>query len=150
MVDHGTLRRRGRRTRTRLSILIFLLLPVLFLLLFGKREESVPVYVVYTAVLETDESTARALCVGDTLTDARAKGEAGEILRVSREAALREDAEGVYVHPTRVKLAITLGAEGKRTERGVSIAGWTPRVGEAVYLYGTARIEGLCVRVRAI
>lgn len=149
MVHNGLLHPKGG-WRTWCALGLLFILPTVFFLFLRNRGETPPVYVVYTAIFETDAAIADTLSVGDTLIDARAKGEAGEILRITREPSLREDVHGVYTHPTSVTVALTLGAYGRATEKGVSVGGLVPRVGEALYLYGGARLEGLCVRVRAI
>ncbi len=115
-----------------------------------QRMASAPAYIVYTVILETTPEIAESLAVGDPLTDARAKGRAGEILALTTEALLCEDAYGVYPHPTRVSVALTVGAEGHRRGGEVSLSDFTPRVGERVDLYGGARLSGLCIQVRAI
>ncbi len=114
------------------------------------RQEKTDAYIVYTAVFEVDRAVADAFSLGDRLIDARGKEDAGEILKIARENALREDAGGVYSHPERVTLALTLGGEGKRTGGGARLGTLTPRVGDAVYLLGRARLEGLCVRVGVV
>ena len=134
------------------SLLIFALLLSLglggvFLLKKPKEEE---VYLVYTAVFEVDTALADTVHVGDTLTDACGKAAAGEVLKVTREDALAEDAFGVYPRHNRTALALTIGGVGVKTEGEARIGTLTPRVGGAVYLLGGARLEGLCVRVRMI
>lgn len=132
-----------------LAILIALLLPFAWGF-FRKKGSSAPTYIVYTVIFETVPEIADSLAVGDALTDARAKGSVGEILALTRERLLCEDASGVYAHPERVSLALTVGANGSRRGRDASIGDFTPRVGERVDLYGGARLSGLCIRVRAI
>lgn len=131
---------------------------LLFLLALGavwgymkfKERKSENAYIVYTAVFEVDQSVADAFRLGDRLVDARGKEEAGEILKITREGALREDAGGVYSHPERVLLSLTLGGEGIRLGAKAKLGTLTPSAGEAIYLLGRARLEGLCVRVRAL
>ena len=83
------------------------------------------------------------------MTDACGKEYAGEILKVTVEDALGEDSFGVYPIQGKKRVAITLGGYGKKGKEG-RIGTLTPRVGEAVYLLGRARIEGICVRVRML
>ena len=127
-----------------------LLFSAAVLFLWQKRDDGTPVYLVYTVIAETTPETAAHFTVGSKLTDAKAKGAAGEILAITRENTLAEDAYGVYTRDDRVTLSLRVGAEGKRRGGNANLSGFTPRVGEWVYLYGNARIEGLCVRVRAI
>ena len=108
------------------------------------------VYLVYTAVFEVDASLAHRLHLGERLIDARGKEDAGEILKITRENALREDVYGVYSLPDRVTLALTLGGEGKRKDGDARIGTLTPRVGEAVYLLGAGKLEGVCVGVKTV
>lgn len=131
-----------------LFFLLFLLAAGVFLFLLPKKEEEV--YVVYTAVIEADAALLDTLRVGDAVIDARGKEPAGEILKISCDGCLREDAFGVYTEGGRVTLALTVGGKGVRGKRGVSIGTLTPRVGEAIYLLGRARLEGLCVKVGAV
>lgn len=120
----------------------------LFLLFVPRENEEV--YLVYTAVFEVDTLLADAFAVGERLTDARGKEDAGEILKITKEPALRENTSGVYAHPARVLLAITLGGDGNREGKEARIGTLTPRVGEEIYLLGRGRLDGVCVRVRAI
>lgn len=133
-----------------LTLTLLLLLFFVFLLAARKEQEDPPVYVVYTVLVETDERTADALRVGEALTDGRTKETAGELLALTREPSLREDAFGVYQHPTRVTLSLRIGAYGEHTAEGIRIGLLVPRVGETLYLYGRTRIEGTCVQVRAL
>ena len=128
---------------------VFLLCACAFFLFF-RRDGGEEVYLVYTAVFEVDAQMADAFSVGERLTDARGKADAGEILRITREPALRENASGIYPPPARVLLAITLGGEGKRQGEEARIGTLTPRVGEEIYLLGRGRLEGICVRVGAV
>ena len=128
---------------------VFLLAFGVFFLFF-RRDEGEDVYLVYTAVFAVDRVVADSLRVGDPLIDARGKEGAGEILKIVREETLFEDAHGVYSHPERVSVSLTLGGNGRRTKDGARIGTLTPRVGDAVYLLGRVRLEGLCVRVGAI
>ena len=134
------------------GILLTLLALLLLFFFFYWREKpkASPVYVVYTALIETDARTAEHLKVGDALTDSRTKEPVGEILGLTKEPTLCEDAFGVYSHPTRVTLAVRIGAQGERSEEGVRIGMLTPRVGEQLYLYGRARVAGVCIGVRAV
>lgn len=132
------------------AMLSLLLCLFLFLFLWQKREPSHPLYLVYTVVAEMDPHEAEHILPGMRLTDAVAKGEAGVILGVTRDVALREDAEEVYAQKDRVTLAIRVGALGRERGEAVLLQGLIPRVGETLYLYGSTRIEGLCVRVRRI
>ena len=118
--------------------------------LFFRYDEGEDVYLVYTAVFEVDAQIANAFSVGERLTDARGKEDAGEILKITREPALRENASGIYPHPARVLLAITLGGEGKRLSGEEKIGTLTPRAGEEIYLLGRGQLEGLCVKVGAV
>ena len=104
----------------------------------------------YTVLLETTPEIADSLTVGMHLTDARGKGDAGELLAMTREPLLCEDAYGVYRHPFRVSVAVTLGGYGAQKESGVSLDGFVPRAGASVDLYGEARLSGLCIRVRTL
>lgn len=114
------------------------------------RSCDTPVYMVYTAVFETDAALADMFAVGDLMTDARTKGEAGKILAIKKENALREDGYGVYALNDRVTLAITLGRDAVRTSQGICRDGFLPCAGDTVYLYGRACLEGQCVRVRVL
>lgn len=142
------------RTRVRRIFGVMILLFALLFALGGffsyrhAKEESV--YLVYTAVFEVDARLADCVRVGDHLTDACGKEDAGEILKITAEDALREDAFGVFKAPERVTLALTLGGSGIKAKGEVKIGTLTPRVGETVYLFGKARLTGLCVGVKAI
>ena len=114
------------------------------------RDKEDRVLVVYTAIFEVDAALADQFHVGERLIDAKGKEDAGEIISITREAAKREDAFGVYSLPERVTLAIELLGEGKRGKDGARVGTLTPRVGEPLYLLGRARLEGLCVKVRTI
>lgn len=143
----------GAMLKKRLFIFLLLstlLFSALFLFLWQKRAGSTPVYLVYTVIAETTPTHARHFTVGSRLTDAKAKGAAGEILAVTQEKTVAEDAHGVYVRGDRVTLSLRIAGEGKRRGGEVGLTGFVPRVGERVYLYSDARIEGLCVRVRAL
>ncbi len=117
--------------------------------LWQKKGES-SVFVAYTAVFEVDAAVADSFSLGDVLTDARGKEAAGAILKIGKAPALREDAHGVYALPDRVSLCLTLGDYGRMGAGGARIGTLTPKRGEAVYLYGVAKLEGLCVRVRVL
>lgn len=140
--------------RLRGVLFLFLLLLLALGVLWGyarwKGRSTKGAYIVYTAVFEVDERIADCFALGDRLIDARGKEEAGEILKITREEAHREDSKGVYAHPDLVLLSLTLGGEGARVGGEAKIGTLTPRVGEAIYLLGRARLEGLCVRVRAL
>lgn len=138
-------------TRSLLIIgLLFLLLVALGTVFFVHRKTEEDVYLVYTAIFEVDAALAEAFTVGDRLFDARGKEEAGEILKVTRENTLCEDIYGVYFHPERVTLALTLGGIGKNVKGNACIGTLTPRVGEALYLLGKGKLEGTCIRVRTL
>lgn len=128
------------------ALVLSLLLGMRFLQ--TRKEEEV--YLVYTALFEVDAALAEGVCVGEALTDARGKGMAGEVLKVTRERALREDAFGIYSLPDRVTLAVTVGGEGIKRAGETKIGTLIPRVGEAVYLLGRTRLEGICIRVREL
>ncbi len=106
--------------------------------------------VVYTAVFEADAALADHFQVGERLIDAKGKEDAGKILRITREAARREDVFGSYPLPERVTLAVTLLGEGVLGKDGARVGTLTPRVGETLYLLGKGMVEGLCVKVRTI
>lgn len=141
------------RTRLKQVLGIFLLLLFAICALFiytkirKKNEERV--LVVYTAIFEVDNETAASLRVGERLIDAKGKEDAGEILRITREETLFEDVFGAYPLPHRVTLALTLWGDGVRKAGDVRIGTLTPKAGEALYLLGSAKLEGLCVKVRA-
>lgn len=128
-------------------ILLFILIGAVFLIQDLRKEE---VYLVYTAVFEVDTALADAVRVGDIMTDACGKEAAGEVLKITRDEALKEDVFGVYRAPERTALALTVGGTGSRRAGEARIGTLTPRVGEAVYLLGGIRLEGVCVRVRVI
>ena len=117
---------------------------------FLQTERGTPVTLVYTAVFEADPEVVRALSLGDRLTDARGKGDAGEILKITTEERLLEDVFGVYTDGDRAAVAITLLGTGVKKNGEASLSSFTPRVGEGVYLIGRARLEGICIRVRTI
>ena len=123
---------------------------LLFSLLFGACAEENTVYTVYTVVAETDASLAASLAIGDTLTDACGKEGAGEVLALTREGALAEDAHGVYEKAGRVRIKLSVGVWGRREADGIRAGSLCLRAGERLYLLGKTRIEGLCVRVRAV
>ena len=124
---------------------------LLFLPCFlGACAKDEPLYAVYTVVAEMDEALADTLSAGDALVDACGKESAGEVLAVTREGALAEDAHGVYTRAERVRVKLSVGVNGKQTERGILVGTMRLCAGERVYLLGKARIEGLCVRVRAL
>ena len=134
------------------SFLIFGLLALAvvasgFLYASNQKEE---VYLVYTIVIEADAEIVDSLHVGDSLIDACGKEGAGEILKITKEDALREDAFGVFPTPHRRTVALTLGGVGIKKEGEATIGTLTPRVGAGVYLLGGARLEGVCVKVRVI
>ena len=133
-----------------LLICVILLLCLIAVLFFVMKPEEEEVYLVYTAVFEVDASLADSIQVGDLLTDARGKGQAGEVLKITREDAYREDAFGIYFHPERVTLAVTLGGGGVRRRGEAKLVTLVPRVGEAIYLLGSTRLEGLCVKVGVV
>ena len=135
---------------TRSLLVIFLCLALLVGVVWWRRPEGEGIYLVYTALFTVEEEIADTLSPGDTLTDARGKECAGEILKITREKALGEDIHGVYELKEHVTLAVTLGGYGVRRAGEGRIGTLTPRVGEPLYLLGGARIEGVCVRVRAI
>ena len=114
----------------------------------SKRKEEV--YIVYTLVFETDAEIAENLHVGDPLIDACGKEGAGEILKITREDALKEDAFGVFSSPRKTAVALTVGGIGVRKQGDAFIGTLTPRAGAGIYLLGGARIEGLCVKVGVI
>ena len=122
----------------------------LALLFFTRSRQDEAVYLVYTAVFEVDASLADHFSVGEHLIDARGKEDAGEIIKITRDACYREDVGGVYPLSDRVTLAITMGGEGKRRGNEVCIGTLTPRTGEAIYLLGAGRLEGICVKVGAV
>lgn len=107
-------------------------------------------YTVYTVVAEMDEALVLALTVGEALTDACGKEAAGEVLAITREGALAEDAHGVYEKAGRVRVKLAVGVLGRREADSIRAGSLRLRAGERLYLLGKTRIEGLCVRVRAI
>ena len=133
-----------------LFLLVFLLLLGAIYVLWRQKEAKTVPYVVYTAFFEVTEKEASSFSVGDILTDARGKEDAGVILATEIYAAEREDAYGTYSLPDKQVLVITLGGEGKRTDSGVRMGTITPRVGEPLDLFGKAKISGICLRVRAV
>ena len=139
----------GKKGRLFVLALLGALLAAL-LFFFLQTERGTPVTLVYTAVFEADPATVRALSVGDRLTDARGKGDAGEILKITTEKRLLEDVFGVYTDGDRAAVAITLLGTGVKKNGEASLSSFTPRVGEEVYLIGRARLEGICIRVRAM
>ena len=118
--------------------------------LFFREKEKEEAYVVYTALFEVRAEEASAFAIGDLLTDARGKEDAGVILAAEIYAAEREDAYGVYALADKRTLLLTLGYRGKRTGEGLRVGTLTPRVGDAVDLFGKAKISGVCLKVRAV
>ena len=134
------------------SLLIFVVL-LAFLLggaFFLKQPKEEAVYLVYTAVFEVESALADTVRVGDSVTDACGKEGAGEVLKVTKEELLKEDVFGVYPVPDRTALALTVGGMGVRKKGEARIGTLTPRVGEAIYLLGSTRLEGLCIGVRVL
>ena len=109
-----------------------------------------PVYTVYTVVAETDSALAERLSPGTRLTDGKSKEDAGRILAITKEATLAEDEKGVYTKAGRTTLLLKIEANGERKKGEITLCGFTPCVGETVYLYESIRLEGICVRVRAL
>jgi len=138
-----------KHTPVAVFLLLFAVCAIFIYMKFQKSKEE-QVLVVYTAVFEVDAAVADLFHVGEQLIDARGKESAGEILRVTKEETIREDVFGTYLLPHRVTLALTLLGEGTRKEGDVRIGTLTPRVGEAIYLLGTASLGGLCVKVRCL
>lgn len=114
------------------------------------RIESIERYVCYTLLAEVEEAVAAAFSVGDTLTDAVGKETAGRVIKVSREAALGEDASGVYPLPRRVRLCLEIEARGRAREGALTVGTLTPLCGGRLALHGRARVEGVCIRVRVL
>ena len=114
------------------------------------RTKKTPALVVYTAVFEVDASVASSLSLGDTLIDAAGKEAAGKIVKIKVEDALCEDFFGVYSLPARKTLCLTLMGEGVWEGENARIGTLVPRVGEHIYLGERVKLDGICVRVRAI
>ena len=139
-----------RRHSIIVLLMIVFLLSVFFLFRITQSQQKKPIYVVYTAVFEIDPQVAKSLHTGDALLDARGKENAGEILKITIDDTLGEDVFGVYPLPNRLTVAVTLAGDGLRKNGEGVIGTLTPRVGEAVYLLGATRLEGICVKVRIL
>ena len=118
--------------------------------LLGACAKEKSIYTVYTVLAEMAETDADALSVGDDLTDACAKEPLGEVIALSREAALSEDAYGAYEKEGRVWVKLTVACEARQAADGLQTKSVTLRAGERLYFLARTRFEGVCVRVRTV
>lgn len=133
-----------------LFLAISLAFSIVLCFFLWQKAQRETVYTVYTVITETDSALAERLSPGTRLTDGKSKEDAGRILAITKEAALAEDEKGVYTKAGRTTLLLKIEADGERRKGEITLCGFTPCVGETVYLYESIRLEGTCVRVRAV
>ena len=134
--------------------LVRLIVCVLPLLLFlsscTEKEKASGVAVEYRLLFSLPVSYAEAFEVGAPLLDGVSKELCGKVLAVESQPFMLETARGVKEDPARCRLIVTVRAEGRLTEGGLSIGSLSPILGRRFFIHAPCVADGICLGGRLV